>query len=113
MRAANLVTRLMGLSMRPSCDSPVQTSNGFIVGHEAPNASHVIEYLGIPYAQPPIGHLRFAAPLPFAGDAKSTFSASQFVSTCDITFSRGMNQLTCRGTVSVCKSCAGLGGRMR
>ena len=80
MRAFDLVTRWMGLSMKPSYNTPVQTSNGAIVGHEAANASRVIEYLGIPYAQPPIGDLRFAAPVKFDGDPKSTFVASEYVS---------------------------------
>lgn len=84
MRALGLVTRWMGLSHSPIHNTPVQTSNGFIVGHESPNASRVIEYLGIPYAQPPIGDLRFAAPEPFEGDPLSVFNASEFV----ITFSQ-------------------------
>ncbi|KAL9057286.1 MAG: hypothetical protein Q9206_002400 [Seirophora lacunosa] len=84
MRALGLVTRWMGLSHSPIDNTPVQTSNGFIVGHASPNASRVIEYLGIPYAQPPIGDLRFAAPEPFEGDPSSVFNASEFV----ITFSQ-------------------------
>lgn len=79
MRAAELITRWMGLSHHPSYNTPVETSSGFIVGHEALNASNVAEYLGIPYAQPPLGDLRFAAPVPFKGDASSTFIASQYV----------------------------------
>ncbi|KAL8640296.1 MAG: hypothetical protein Q9226_008763, partial [Calogaya cf. arnoldii] len=68
----------MGMSSKLNHDR-VKTSNGLIIGHEAPNASNVIEYLGIPYAQPPIGDLRFAAPVAFRGDAKSTFNASKYV----------------------------------
>jgi hypothetical protein len=40
------------------------TSSGRIQGHVAawPENSHVSEYLGIPYAQPPVGPLRWAPP---------------------------------------------------
>lgn len=40
----------------------IQTSSGAIVGHAARNRTQVSEYLGIPYAKPPVGNLRFAAP---------------------------------------------------
>lgn len=40
----------------------VETSSGQIQGHAAPNCECVIEYLGIPYAEPPLGDLRFAPP---------------------------------------------------
>ena len=42
----------------------VVTTNGRITGHPAPGMRNTIEFLGIPYAQPPIGQLRFAEPLP-------------------------------------------------
>ena len=45
-------------------DLDVVTSNGKITGHLAPGMRNTVEYLGIPYAQPPVGELRFAAPLP-------------------------------------------------
>ncbi|KAI4154657.1 MAG: hypothetical protein LQ340_001544 [Diploschistes diacapsis] len=41
---------------------PVQTTSGTVAGHAASNLTHVSEYLGIPYAQPPLGALRFKAP---------------------------------------------------
>lgn len=56
----------------------VRTSNGLIVGHEAQNRSAVAEFLGIPYAQPPVGDLRFAAPEAYNGT--SSYAASKFVS---------------------------------
>lgn len=59
----------------------VQTSSGSIVGHRASNRSQVLEYLGIPYAQPPIGSLRFAAPQSYT--ANCAFVASKFVSRSD------------------------------
>lgn len=42
----------------------VATTNGIITGHAAPNLNNTVEFLGIPYAQPLIRDLRFAAPLP-------------------------------------------------
>lgn len=40
----------------------VNTTNGVVVGHAANSSACVVEYLGIPFAQPPVGDLRFAAP---------------------------------------------------
>jgi cholinesterase len=56
----------------------VQTSSGPVKGHAASNATGVSEYLGIPFAQPPIGDLRFAAPVAYNGTA--TINGTKFVS---------------------------------
>lgn len=56
----------------------VRTTNGWIRGHRAPGSEAVIEYLGIPFAKPPVGDLRFAPPERFVGN--SSYEASQFVS---------------------------------
>ena len=44
----------------------VQTESGAVVGkiETLPLGKSVHEYLGIPYAEPPVGQLRFAAPKP-------------------------------------------------
>lgn len=79
MRASELVTRWMGVTPSLNHSTCVQTSNGYFIGHQAPNASEVIEYLGIPYAQPPVGDLRFAAPVAYQGNVTDIFNASQHV----------------------------------
>jgi Carboxylesterase family len=56
----------------------VKTTSGTIIGHAASKRSAVSEYLGIPFAQPPLGKLRFAAPQPFKSNGKVI--ASNFVS---------------------------------
>jgi hypothetical protein len=45
-------------------DYDVLTTNGKITGHPAPNVRNTVEFLGIPYAKPPVGELRFAPPQP-------------------------------------------------
>jgi len=55
----------------------VETSSGAVVGHAATKYSEVSEYLGIPYAQPPVRDLRFAAPVKYVGS--SMLNGSAFV----------------------------------
>lgn len=45
----------------------VQTSSGPVSGHPASVNKDVSEYLGIPYAVPPVGDLRWTAPQSFNG----------------------------------------------
>ena len=62
----------------PLADKAVRTTNGLIIGHEAPNRSDVIEFLGIPYAQPPLDQLRFASPVKY-GKSNGIYNASKWV----------------------------------
>lgn len=56
----------------------VNTTSGPVNGHPAANQSSVSQYLGIPFAQPPIGDLRFAAPVKYTGN--STLNGTSYVS---------------------------------
>ncbi|KAK3389752.1 cholinesterase precursor [Podospora didyma] len=67
----------------------VNTSNGPITGHIANGSQCVIEYLGIPFAKPPVGELRFAAPQ--RSVANDTYDASQFGFDCPLTASKPIN----------------------
>ncbi|KAL8710459.1 MAG: hypothetical protein Q9220_004891 [cf. Caloplaca sp. 1 TL-2023] len=72
---------LFSLSLTSAHNFPVgtkvQTSSGVIIGHAARNRTRVSEYLGIPYARPPVGDLRFAAPQSFS--SSSVFNASSYI----------------------------------
>ncbi len=62
-----LVSKLTRAELDEAQDSPVvQTESGAVVGkiETLPLGKSVHEYLGIPYAKPPVGELRFAAPKP-------------------------------------------------
>lgn len=61
----------------------INTTNGPVTGHAASNSQSVIEYLGIPYAKPPVGDLRFAPPERFS-DSKP-YEAAHFGYDCPLT----------------------------
>lgn len=58
----------------------VKTTSGEIKGHPSSWKPTVSEYLGIPYAQPPVGNLRWAAPKPFSSN--KPLEAAKFSATC-------------------------------
>lgn len=56
----------------PWVGSSVNTTSGQITGHPSNQYPGVQEYLGIPFAQPPLGSLRFAPPKPLVGTGAIT-----------------------------------------
>ena len=68
------------LTAAHNLSATVQTSSGAVTGHAAKNKTDVFEYLGIPYAQPPTGNLRFAAPATY--NSSKAFNASAFSPDC-------------------------------
>lgn len=59
----------------------VPTTNGLITGHVPSISNCVVEFLGIPYAQPPVGQLRFESPVKLNGTTKS-FIATNYAADC-------------------------------
>lgn len=67
LASSTFVSLTLAAAAAQKSELDVVTSNGKITGHLAPGMRNTVEYLGIPYAQPPVGELRFAAPLPLEG----------------------------------------------
>lgn len=67
----------------------VDTSNGPITGHLADNSQCVVEYLGIPYAKPPVGDLRFAPPQSFT--SREPYEAKSFGFDCPLSPSKAVD----------------------
>ena len=72
-----VASRASAQQRRQDVGKPVKTSSGTVVGHAATIRNQVSEYLGIPFAKPPLGKLRFAAPQRFKGNG--TINASKYV----------------------------------
>ncbi|KAF7555920.1 hypothetical protein G7Z17_g1791 [Cylindrodendrum hubeiense] len=66
----------------------VDTSSGPITGHLANNSACVVEYLGIPYAKPPVGDLRFAPPQRFV--STKPYEAKNFGYDCPLSPSKAV-----------------------
>ena len=64
-----------------SVGQSVKTTTGQIKGHSSSWKPDVSEYLGVPYAQAPIGDLRWAAPKA-ASSSDKPFEASKFSASC-------------------------------
>jgi carboxylesterase type B len=57
----------------------VKTTSGELIGHASSWQPTVSEYLGVPFAAPPVGPLRWKAPETYNGAGK-VFNAAKFVS---------------------------------
>ncbi|KAF2832580.1 cholinesterase precursor [Ophiobolus disseminans] len=60
----------------------VLTTSGTIIGHKALNRTDVTEFLGIRYAEAPVGALRFAAPKKYVAQEGTVFEASKWSADC-------------------------------
>lgn len=70
MKAAYILLSLFGAwtSYGHGVGQIVLTSSGPVRGHAATVKKNVLTYLGIPYAKPPVGNLRFMPPIPYVGN---------------------------------------------
>lgn len=66
---------------KPACPPRISTSSGHITGKIDPSLPNVAQYLGIPYAQPPLGDLRFAAPQPIC-QPEANIAATELPPSC-------------------------------
>lgn len=75
-----VATLFVSAAAGPIQPGQVQTkTGGIILGHGASNKTSVTEFLGIRYAEAPIGELRFAAPKKYVAPQGTVFEASEWV----------------------------------
>lgn len=80
LTAGAVASLLISVAAGPLQSARVQTTTGgVIIGHAASNRTGVTEFLGIRYAEAPVGELRFAAPKKYVAPRDSIFEASQWV----------------------------------
>ncbi|KAI1556105.1 PnbA Carboxylesterase type B [Pyrenophora tritici-repentis] len=80
---AAAVTSLFGPAVAVTTNRfSVHTSSGTLIGHPSSNRTYVTEFLGIRYAEAPVGELRFAAPKKYHAPAGTVFEASNWSSDC-------------------------------
>lgn len=83
---AQALTASAGITRYPADGLTVQTDTGPVTGFYNQSAPNVRQFLGLPFAQPPVGDLRFAPPLP-AKLRSGTLNATAFAPSCMQKFS--------------------------
>ena len=69
----------LGQSQTWQIGQSVQTHTGKVIGKASSWKSQVSEYLGVPFAKPPVGDLRWAAPQALAKDSSKIIQATKYV----------------------------------
>jgi cholinesterase len=103
----SVLARPQGLLLPWNIGQTVKTTSGQIEGHASSLKPEVSEYLGIPFAKPPIDELRFAAPQKFQGNG--TFKAAAYSPDCPAPV--GSSPSSQLSYVSVLATVAGIWGQ--
>ena len=92
MSSRSLFFTLCTIGFAYTTATSVKTKLGAVDGTQCPE-SNVTSYLGIPYAQPPTGDLRFASPVPYTSSySGGHLNATAYGPTC-IQFANTMENL--------------------
>src|ERR1700750_1657394 len=70
---------LAAVAAEEKSPAPVLTESGLVIGSTIQGTK---EFLGIPYAAPPVGSRRWRPPAPYGSFPGSSFQATQFGSSC-------------------------------
>jgi carboxylesterase type B len=81
VRTSPVVHRSQGQTDTNDAGLLVETSSGLVQGFFNTTAPDVRQFLGVPFAEPPLEHLRFAAPQRKSAE-NATINASAFPNSC-------------------------------
>lgn len=77
LAALSALTLVNSTPVTPCTTPDVRLNQGRYIGVHN-EEYHQDFFLGIPYAQPPVGSLRFASPQPLKGSSKKSFNATEY-----------------------------------